>query len=136
MKVVLDANIYVSAAISPSGLCSQIIERLLLKSKTYTIVISPKISKEIRASLSKPYILKYSGRTSAELNRWIDMIEFLALHVEDLPLTTIHCRDPDDDKYLSAALNAQADCIITGDSDLLVLKETFEIPIRSPRDFS
>ena len=31
------------------------------------------------------------------------------------------CRDPDDDKFLEAALAANADCIVTGDRDLLVL---------------
>ena len=31
------------------------------------------------------------------------------------------CRDPDDDKSLETALVAQADCIVTGDGDLLAL---------------
>ncbi|MGI9419273.1 MAG: putative toxin-antitoxin system toxin component, PIN family [Geminicoccaceae bacterium] len=31
------------------------------------------------------------------------------------------CRDPDDDKFPETALVAQADCIVTGDGDLLAL---------------
>lgn len=38
------------------------------------------------------------------------------------------CRDPQDDKFLSLAPSAQAACIISGDPDLLVLANTFEIP--------
>lgn len=30
------------------------------------------------------------------------------------------CRDPDDDKFLEVALLGRADCLITGDNDLLV----------------
>jgi len=45
------------------------------------------------------------------------------------------CRDPDDDNILAAAVSGKCDCIITGDKDLLVLKEYEGIDIFSPRDF-
>lgn len=45
------------------------------------------------------------------------------------------CRDPRDDKFLSLARAAQADCIASGDLDLLVLHDSFEVPILSPTDF-
>lgn len=45
------------------------------------------------------------------------------------------CRDPKDDKFLSLALAAQATCIVSGDEDLLVLAEAFEVPILRPADF-
>jgi putative PIN family toxin of toxin-antitoxin system len=45
------------------------------------------------------------------------------------------CRDPDDDNVLAAAVSGKCDCIITGDKDLLVLKEYEGITILSPRDF-
>lgn len=45
------------------------------------------------------------------------------------------CRDPKDDKFLSLALSVPATCIISGDPDLLILADTFEIPILSPADF-
>jgi len=44
-------------------------------------------------------------------------------------------RDSDDDNILSCALNGNADLIITGDKDLLILKEFNGIPIFSPGDF-
>jgi putative PIN family toxin of toxin-antitoxin system len=31
------------------------------------------------------------------------------------------CRDPDDDKFLETALNGEADCLVSGDADLLAL---------------
>ncbi|MFO5470502.1 MAG: putative toxin-antitoxin system toxin component, PIN family, partial [Dolichospermum sp.] len=45
------------------------------------------------------------------------------------------CRDPKDDKFLSLAIAGNANIIITGDEDLLVLKCYQNIPILSPKDF-
>ncbi|CAH1090963.1 putative toxin-antitoxin system toxin component, PIN family [Candidatus Nitrotoga sp. 1052] len=41
-------------------------------------------------------------------------------------------RDPDDDAVLACALAAQADFIVSGDADLLVLKQFQEIRIVTP----
>jgi predicted nucleic acid-binding protein len=45
------------------------------------------------------------------------------------------CRDPDDDQILSCALSAEADYLITGDMDLLELKEFHGIRILTPGAF-
>jgi putative PIN family toxin of toxin-antitoxin system len=45
------------------------------------------------------------------------------------------CRDSKDDKFLSLAVSARANCIISGDKDLLVLHPFRNIPILSPLDF-
>ena len=52
------------------------------------------------------------------------------------PEGTLHiCRDPDDDKFLNCAVNAGARYLVSGDDDLLVLKEIYGIPILKPREF-
>lgn len=43
------------------------------------------------------------------------------------------CRDPDDDHLLALALSGEADVIISGDADLLVLDPFRGIPILTPR---
>jgi putative PIN family toxin of toxin-antitoxin system len=45
------------------------------------------------------------------------------------PLPQPICRDPDDDEVLALALLAQADVIVSGDNDLLVLQSFEGIPI-------
>jgi uncharacterized protein len=45
------------------------------------------------------------------------------------------CRDPDDDKFLSCAVSANATWIVSGDKDLLTLKAIEGIPIIKPADF-
>ena len=45
------------------------------------------------------------------------------------------CRDPDDDKALETALMGDADCLITGDGDLLEMTPYQGIPILTPTAF-
>lgn len=50
------------------------------------------------------------------------------------PLPQPVCRDPDDDAVLACALAAQADLIVSGDADLLVLKQFQNIRIITPAE--
>lgn len=45
------------------------------------------------------------------------------------------CRDPDDDKFISCAVSGKAKFLITGDKDLLVLKNIMEVEMIKPRNF-
>jgi putative PIN family toxin of toxin-antitoxin system len=52
------------------------------------------------------------------------------------PVSDIHiCRDPDDDKFLASAVDSHCNYIVSGDTDLLVLKEFQGIPIITTRQF-
>ena len=51
------------------------------------------------------------------------------------PVEVPDCRDPFDRPFLELALAAQADALITGDKDLLVLAEVFQVPILAPAAF-
>lgn len=53
----------------------------------------------------------------------------LAEAIEPPPLPQPVCRDPDDDQVLALAIAAQADLIISGDNDLLVLQQFNGNPI-------
>ena len=45
------------------------------------------------------------------------------------------CRDADDDKLLETALMGAADCLVTGDRDLLEMSPFQDIPILTPTGF-
>ena len=45
------------------------------------------------------------------------------------------CRDPKDNKFLELAVAGKADCIVTGDKDLLELYPFHNICIISPKEF-
>jgi len=45
------------------------------------------------------------------------------------------CRDANDNKFLELALSGDADCLISGDDDLLVLSPFRGLPILKPKEF-
>jgi uncharacterized protein len=53
--------------------------------------------------------------------------------VKAAPLAQPVCRDPDDDNVLALAVAAQADLIVSGDQDLLVLVQFESVPIITAR---
>ena len=66
--------------------------------------------------------------------------EFLAALVKQAELLEVteeitDCRDPKDNKFLELALSGEADCIISGDGDLLVLHPFRGISILQPGAF-
>ena len=81
-----------------------------------------------------PVILAEKQRpvdTGKELARLLKVVYF----VEAYPLGKQRCRDLKDDRYLAAALSAQAVAVVTNDRDLLVLKKPFRIAMMTPIEF-
>ena len=127
MKIVLDANVVI-AAFASRGLCESILE---LCFHSHEIVLSQELLDEILRNLRQK--IKLSGGIVEDIDN------FLREHssiVSPIPLAADLCRDPDDVKILGLAVAANADCIVTGDKDLLVLKQFQGVPIVTPRSFS
>jgi putative PIN family toxin of toxin-antitoxin system len=135
MRVILDANIFVSAAISPHGPCGAIVRIILENPEIFELILTEKIILETIASLSKPRVIKYSKHSIESSKIWIEDISSVAIIVPDLSISFKDCRDPDDIVYLAAADTAKASFIVSGDQDLLVLKRYGETEIKSPTDF-
>jgi len=127
MKIVLDANVIISA-FAARGLCESIMEVCLSE---HEVILCDELLTEILNNL----------RSKIKLTPLIvdDIEEFLREHsvlADPMPLDPGVCRDPDDVKVLGLAEASGADYIITGDKDLLHLKEFHGIPILTPRSFS
>ena len=65
----------------------------------------------------------------------LDLSRRLAVWVEPTELTSPVSRDPDDDWVRATAVAGEADAIITGDDDLLILRRYRDVRILSPRKF-
>ncbi len=133
IRAVLDANVYVSAAVRPEGPPGQIIERFL-RGESFEIVISQAIVEEVLRALNYPKVRKYI-RTGLDPELWFEDIVVLSHLVAGQRELAGASKDPDDDKYIAAAIEGRARFVVAGDSDLLELKEYDGIRIVSPRVF-
>ncbi|KAF0145504.1 MAG: hypothetical protein FD156_785 [Nitrospirae bacterium] len=126
MRVVLDSNVII-AAFAARGLCSEVFEVCL---SGHSIVISEHILSEVKINLTKKVRLPESVVK--------DIIGYLrdeAERVKPRELADSPCRDKDDNIIIGTALSGNAEFIITGDEDLLVLKKYKGIDIVTPREF-
>ena len=126
MRVVFDSNVLV-AAFATHGVCHERFEYCL---RNTTICCSDFIAAEVeRILVSK---IKTPAPAVSEI------IQYLRAQTEWI--TPAHksveaLRDPDDRMIIATALSAEADFLITGDKDLLVLKRVKKTVMILPRDF-
>ena len=133
IRAVLDANVYVSAAVRPVGPPGQIIERFL-RDGAFEIVMSQPIIEEVLRALNYPKARKYI-RPELDPELWFEDIIVLSQLVAAGPELDAVSKDPDDDKYIAAAIEGRAGFVAAGDSDLLDLQQHEGIRILSPRAF-
>jgi len=93
-------------------------------------VLSPFILKEFEKVLLK----KFSA-SREQIRTASHLVTEAAQIVSHTSVVSGICRDPDDDQILSCALSAEADYLVTGDLDLLELKEFHGIKILAPAAF-
>ena len=126
MRVVLDSNVIV-AAYATHGLCHQLFELCLIG---HTLLISQHILDEVSDKLQ--HKIKVPPKTIKEILLFLKKNALLEVPVA---LNADICRDSDDMKVLGLAVAGRSDCLVSGDQDLLVLRQVEGIPILSPRDF-
>ena len=124
MKVLLDTNV-VFAAFATSGLCAEVVEEAASRCE---LISSRVLLSELSRTLRKK--IGVGPATSAALREYRDVCNLVKPASLEAPV----CRDPDDDHVL-AAVTADADFIVTGDEDLLVIGVFRGISIITPRRF-
>ena len=133
VRAVLDANVLLSALIRPQGPPGRILRRLL-EDRAFALVTSPTILAEVRRALDYPRVRKYIVGSDEDLDLWVASLGLVAEPVEG-SLRLRVAEDPDDDKYIAAAVEGFAQFVITGDAYLLTLKGYEGIRIVTPRAF-
>jgi len=132
MRAVVDTSVLVSALIKRQGTTGDVL--LALRTGRFTIIFSTDILVEIIEVLGRPtFRIKYHVEPD-DITALVNLIRLRGDLVT--PLRKIAaCRDPEDDKFLEAALAGRADCIVSGDADLLDLASFEDIPILRPAEF-
>ncbi|MCK4626233.1 MAG: putative toxin-antitoxin system toxin component, PIN family [Phycisphaerae bacterium] len=128
MRVVFDTNVLLSGVMT-RGICEALLD-VCLSSGVCTVVVSEHILDEFARHAETKF-----GAPADEIRRTVRFLRRRMELVEPVQVPVKSCRDPDDLPVLGTALAAGADCLVTGDRDLLDLGQFHSIPILSPRAF-
>ncbi len=129
MRAVLDSNVLLAGLLwrgPPYALLEQV------RSGALTFISSPELLAELAEVLARPKFDEIVKRSNSSREQMLIQVRMLAEVIDPPPLATPVCRDPDDDAVLALAIAAQADLIVSGDEDLLILSSFEGIPILSP----
>jgi uncharacterized protein len=127
IRAVLDTNTIVSG-VGWGGPPGAVLDAAL--DGRYELITSPALLAELRRVLSYPKLQTVVGDAD-ELIKLLALAEIVVTPKETVTIS----RDPDDDRLIEAALEADADVIVSGDQDLLTLGRIGHIQILTPRQF-
>jgi uncharacterized protein len=119
MRVVLDANVFVSSILSATGTPARILDAW--RDERCQLLISEAILDEIGRVLRYPKIVKRHLWTEAEIDRFLHTLSILAIKTPGSLTVNAIAEDPSDNRYLECAVEGSADVIVSGDRDLLAL---------------
>ena len=132
MRIVLDTNVLISAAFW-YGSSNEIMEKI--ERNEIELILSKEIIEEFSRVLGYEEIQEKIKNKSLEMKRTVGRVVSLSKIVVPSTRATIVKDDPDDNKFIEAALEGKANYIITQDNHLLKIKKYKGIKIVSPSEF-
>ena len=131
-RAVVDTNILIRALIKPQGAVGPVLTQL--RDGDYTLLYAEPLLDELMAKLALPRIRDKYHLTDDDVETVLALILLRGEPVMPQRRITA-CRDPKDNIVLEVAVAGEADYIVTGDNDLLVLHPFEGIPIVGPAEF-
>jgi putative PIN family toxin of toxin-antitoxin system len=132
VRVVLDTNVILSGLMSPQGAPGRIMAAW--RDARFKVVISVHQLAEIGRALAYPKIRRILGWDDQRIEQFIRQL-YVRAEIVDLSGTSVEVPlDPDDAPILATLVAAKADVLISGDDDLLALRERYAI--QTPAEFA
>jgi putative PIN family toxin of toxin-antitoxin system len=131
MHAVIDTGVLVSALIKPGGATGEVL--YALRDGRLTMIYSTDTLVEIIDVLGRPPFRAKYHILPEDITALVNLIRLRGELVSPQKKISA-CRDPKDNKFLEAALAGEADCIVSGDADLLALTPFEDIPILRPAE--
>lgn len=132
-RAVLDANVLVSAIVSPKGIPAKVLTAW--EAERFHLVLFEAVLYEIDRVLRYPRIARRHRWSEERLRGFIGDLAHLAIMTPGAVYLTVIAEDPSDDRYLECAIEGEAEYIVSGDQHLLELAEYQGISIVTPRVF-
>ena len=131
LRVVFDTNTVISALLFSKGRLAWL--RTVWRQGTVVPLVSKATAEEIVRVLAYPKFHLDAAEQEELLGDFLPFAEIIdaVLPTGETPI----CRDKYDQIFLELAVAGEADALVTGDEDLLVLAEQSPIPIMTPADF-
>ena len=133
IRAVLDANVLVSAILSPKGIPARILKAW--RDEKFLLLISRAILDEIGRVLRYPKIRKRHLWSERKIQMFLEDLSRLAILTPGKLLLTIIADDPSDNRYVECAVEGDANYLVSGDDHLLKLGAYEDVLIVTPRDF-
>ena len=127
-RAVLDVNLSISWVLTAGSTLSRVF--VAWRDGRFVYLVSPPIVDELRRVLARQ-----PERVRPVAAEHLLRIERRAEWTAGEPLVSGACRDPKDDKFLSCALEGDAEYVVTGDRDLLDIGTFRGIRIVKPAEF-
>jgi len=126
MRVFLDTNVLASG-LAARGLCSDVVRSVL---ELHVLVVSERMLKELQRVLRTKFDVPADAITET---LW--MLSQDSVFADEHPGLDLRLKDRDDVPIVSAAHNANADCLVTGDAEVRRLAKVGSMRVLSPREF-
>ena len=133
LKAVVDTNQFIISLISKKGPSAKLIDAW--RDHKFSLIISQDIFTEIKRVFYYPRIITARHLDKQDIETFINFIEKRAIILSHTPPIQVIKDDPDDDKILACALEAQADYIVSADQHLLRLRQYQNINIITAKEF-
>jgi putative PIN family toxin of toxin-antitoxin system len=115
IRVVVDTNVLVRGALSPSGGSAFIVQAF--KQRRFVLLTSPRHLQEIFRTLGYPRLRRKYRLSDRVRKRLVAQIAARGLMLSTIGSIAL-CRDPQDDFLIELALLGRADFVVTEDADL------------------
>jgi putative PIN family toxin of toxin-antitoxin system len=130
-RVVLDTSVVVSALIFEAGRLAWL--RAAWRSGAMQPLVSRATIAELLRVLAYPRFCLTADEQRTLLADYLPFAEAIT-EVPELPGNLPRCRDLHDRPFLALAIAGAAEYLVTGDEDLLVLRDSFPVRIMTPAD--
>ncbi len=133
IRAVLDANVVVSAILSPKSIPAKILTAW--RARKFSVVVSEAIVSEIGRVLCYPKIKRRHRWPEKQILTFLEDLAHLSVFTPGNLFLSVIADDPADNRYLEAGLEGEADYLVSGDEYLLGLGAYLGIQIIRPREF-
>lgn len=133
IRAVLDANVVVSAVLSPAGVPGQILDEF--RAERFALLVSSALLDELARVLEYPRISRLHRWPRGRVQEFVAELKYFAILTPGEITLNVVRSDPDDNRYLECAVEGAADYLVSGDTNLLDLAEHRGIRIVTPKTF-